>query len=127
MGPCLFFCCSDGRRGGVLRPTLGGIEGSLVRVWSTGIIIMVAMAALCGKRIRYTRLLIHDDLTGGVEEGGDSSGRRFHRVVDFAQSTYFTSLVLEASDRFKGSKATISALGCWSLGTHARRLPYCQQ
>jgi hypothetical protein len=36
---------------------------------------MVAMAALCGTRIMYFRLLVH--LVGGVEEGGDSSGRRF--------------------------------------------------
>jgi hypothetical protein len=37
---------------------------------------MVAMAALCRTRIRYTRLLFHligGDLAGGIEEGGDSS------------------------------------------------------
>jgi hypothetical protein len=38
---------------------------------------------------------------------------------------YGTSLVLEVSDRFKGSTAVISALGRWSLGEHARRLPDC--
>jgi hypothetical protein len=59
---------------------------------------MVAMAVLCGTRIRYSCLLIHrvsGDLAGGIEEGGDSSGRRFYGVVDLVQSTYFTSLVLE--------------------------------
>jgi hypothetical protein len=90
---------------------------------------MVAMVALCGTRIRYSRLLIHPVsgvLADGVEEGGDSSGRRFHGVVDLVQSMYGTSLVLEALDLFKGSMATISALGRWSLGACARRLPDCQ-
>jgi hypothetical protein len=91
---------------------------------------MVAMAVLCGTRIRYSHLLIHPVngiLADGVEEGGDSSGRRFHGVVDLVQSTYGTSLVLEASDLFKGSMATISALGHWSLGARAQRLPDCHQ
>jgi hypothetical protein len=49
-------------------------------------------------------------------------------LVDLVQSMYGTSLVLEASDLFKGSTATISALGRWSLGARARRLPdYHQQ
>jgi hypothetical protein len=45
---------------------------------------MVAIVALCGIRIRYTRLLVHigGDLTGAVEEGGDLFGRCFHGVVD---------------------------------------------
>jgi hypothetical protein len=46
---------------------------------------MVAMTMLCGIRIRYTLPLAHlvgGDLVGGVEEDGDSSGRRFHGVVD---------------------------------------------
>jgi hypothetical protein len=83
---------------------------------------MVAMAALCGTRIRYSHLLIHPIggvFAGAVEEDGDSSGRCFHRVVDLVQSTYGTSLVLEPSDRFKGSTAKISALGRWSLGARA--------
>jgi hypothetical protein len=70
-------------------------------------------------RIRYSHLLVHligGDLAGSVEEGEDSSSRRFHGVVGLVQSTYFTILVLEASDRFKGSTTTISALGRWSLG-----------
>jgi hypothetical protein len=37
-------------------------------------------------------------------------------VVDLVRSTYVTSLMLEALDRFEGSKATTSALGRWSLG-----------
>jgi hypothetical protein len=68
-----------------------------VRVWSTGIVVM-AMAALCETRIRYTRLLVHlfsGDLTGGVEEGGDSCGRHFPGVVDLVQSTFVIGLVLE--------------------------------
>jgi hypothetical protein len=40
-------------------------------------------------------------------------------VVDLVQSIYGTSLVLEASDRFKGSTTTILALGRWSLGARA--------
>jgi hypothetical protein len=39
------------------------------------------------------------------------SGRHFHGVVDLIQSTYVTSLVLEDSDLFKGSTATVLALG----------------
>jgi hypothetical protein len=45
----------------------------------------------CGTRIRYSPLLVHlvgGDLFGGVEEGGDSSGRRFYGVVDLVQSKY---------------------------------------
>jgi hypothetical protein len=61
---------------------------------------MMAIMALCGTRRRYTRLLIHliGDLTCGIKEGRDSSGRRFHRVVDLVQSTCVIELVLEASD-----------------------------
>ena len=100
---------------------------------------MVAMAALCGTRIRYTRPLFHlvgDDPAAGVEEGGDSSGRRFHRVVDLVQSTCVLDLVqstcvlglvLQFSDQFKGSMATTLSLGRWSLGARARRLPDCHQ
>jgi hypothetical protein len=46
---------------------------------------MVAMAALCGIRIRYFRLLFHlvgGDLADSVEEDGDSSSCGFHEVVD---------------------------------------------
>jgi hypothetical protein len=91
---------------------------------------MVAMAAFCGTRIRYSRLLVHlvsGNLAGGVEECGDSSGRRFHGVVDLVQSTYVTSLVLKVLDRFKGSTVTISALGRWFLGARARRFSDCHQ
>jgi hypothetical protein len=66
--------------------------------------------ALCGTRIRYSCLLVHlvgGDLAGSVEEGWDSSGRRFHGVANLVRSMYFTSLVLEASDQFKGSAVTI--------------------
>jgi hypothetical protein len=45
---------------------------------------MVTIATLCGTKIRYTRHLVHfvgGDLAGGVEEGGDLSGGRFHGVV----------------------------------------------
>jgi hypothetical protein len=79
---------------------------------------MVAMAALCGTRIRYSVLLIHligGDLAGSVEEGGDSSGRRFHEVVELVQSMYFISLVLEDLDQFKCSTATIWLWGAAAL------------
>jgi hypothetical protein len=66
------------------------------------------------------------DLAGSIEKDGDSSDRRFHGGVDLVQSMFFTSLVLEVSDQFKGSTATISALGRWSLGARARRLPNCR-
>jgi hypothetical protein len=92
------------------------LKGPYVKVWPTCFVVMVAMTTLCGTRIRYCRLLIHlvgSDLAGSVEEGGYSSGRfgsiqGWIRVVDLGQSTYFTSLVLEASDQFKDTTATIS-------------------
>jgi hypothetical protein len=49
-----------------------------------------------GTRIRYTHLLIHlvgGELAGSVEEGGDSSSRRFPEMVDLVQSTYVISFV----------------------------------
>jgi hypothetical protein len=91
---------------------------------------MVAMTALCGTRIRYFCLLVHlvcGDLAGSVEEDGDSPSRGFYGVAILVQSTYFTILVLEASDQFKGSTATILALVRWFLGARPRRLPDCQQ
>jgi hypothetical protein len=91
---------------------------------------MVAMAALCGTRIRYSRLLVHlvsDDLVGGDEEGEKSSGHRSHRVVDLVQSTRVRGLVSENLDLFKSFMATTSTLGRWSLGARARRLPDCHQ
>jgi hypothetical protein len=56
--------------------------------------------ALCGTRTRYTYLLIHlvGDLTCGIKEGRDSSGRRFHGVVDLVHSTRVIELVLEVLD-----------------------------
>jgi hypothetical protein len=66
---------------------------------------MVAMAVLCGIRIRYSCLIIHpigSVLVGGVEEGGYSSSRRFYGVVDLIQSMYDTSLVLETSRSIQG-------------------------
>jgi hypothetical protein len=77
------------------------------------------MAASCETRIRYSHLLVHlvgGNLIGGVEEGEDSSGRRFHGVVDLIQSTCGRGLVLEASDQFKGSMAATSAPGAGPLG-----------
>jgi hypothetical protein len=47
--------------------------------------------------------------------------------VDLVQSTCITGLVLEASDRFKGSMAATSALEHWSLGARERRFPDCHQ
>jgi hypothetical protein len=67
------------------------------------------------------------DLAGDIEEGGDSSSHRFPGVVDLIQSTCVRGLVLEDSDQFKDSMATTSALGRWSLGVRARRLPYYHQ
>jgi hypothetical protein len=72
---------------------------------------MMAIAALCEIRIKFSCLLIGGDLDGGVEKGVDLSDRRFHGVVDLVQSTCVRGLVLEASDQFKGSMATTSALG----------------
>jgi hypothetical protein len=66
-------------------------------------------------------------LVGGVEKGRNLSGRRFHEVVDFVQSTYVSSLVLKSSDRFKGSTTTILALGRWSLGARVQKLLDCHQ
>jgi hypothetical protein len=51
-----------------------------------------------GIKIGPTRLLIHlasNDLVGGLDEGGKSSSRCSHRVVDFIQSRCFTCLVVD--------------------------------
>jgi hypothetical protein len=48
-------------------------------------------------------------------------------VVDLVQSTCVRALVLEALDQFKGLMAANLALGRWSLGARARRLPDCHQ
>jgi hypothetical protein len=78
---------------------LGALKGSLkVIVWSTGIVVMVAMVMLHVTRIRYISLLAHlvgGDLSSGVEGAGDLSSRRFPRVVDLVLSTCVISLVLE--------------------------------
>jgi hypothetical protein len=85
------------------------------------------MAELCGTRIRYIFCvlfhLVGSDLTVGVEEGGESSGRSTHGVLNLVLSTCVTCLVSEDLDQFKRSMATTSALGRWSLGALARRLP----
>jgi hypothetical protein len=91
--------------GGDLEPALDIVEGSLKFVLVNRHHCYGDYVAVCGTRIRYTRLLVHlisGDLAGGVEEDGDSSDRRFHKVVDLVYSTCVTSLVLEVSDRFKG-------------------------
>ena len=54
---------------------------------------MVAMVALRGTRIRYSRLLVHlvdGDFAGGVEDGEKSSGRCSRGVVDLGQPTRVT-------------------------------------
>jgi hypothetical protein len=64
---------------------------------------------LCRTRIRYTRLLIHlvgGDHAGGVEKGGihlDAASMKWWISFSLRMSQ---GLVLEDSDRFKGSKAT---------------------
>jgi hypothetical protein len=83
---------------------------------------MVAMSALYATRIRYFRLLVHlvgGDLTDDIERDGYSSDRCFHEVVDLVQSIYVTSLMLEASDQFKGSTAIILTQGRWFLEVRA--------
>jgi hypothetical protein len=85
---------------------------------------------LCGTRIRYSSLLLHlvgGDLAGGVEEGEDSSDHRLHGGVDLVQSTRVRGLLLKDLDQFKGSMAVTSALGRWSLGARAQRIPDCHQ
>jgi hypothetical protein len=91
------------------------LKSPQVRIWSTGIVVMVAMAILCGTRIRYTRLLV----------GG--GGRVFvwslllwsdgSRVV--YDSTYVISLVFKTSNRFKGDDF---GSGGWSLRSRASQL-----
>ena len=74
---------------------------------------MVAMAALHGTRIRYSRLLVHlvdGDFAGGVEDGEKLFGRYSHGVVYLSQSTRVTGLVLEDSDQFKSFTVTTSRL-----------------
>jgi hypothetical protein len=46
---------------------------------------MVAMVTLHERRIRFPRLLVHlvvENIAGGVEKGGKSSGGSSHEVVD---------------------------------------------
>jgi hypothetical protein len=69
-----------------------------------------------GTIITYTRLLIHfiiDDLTGGVEEGGESSG-----TLDLFRSMSFTGFVLKDLNNFKGLTSTNFSPGRWSLKAH---------
>ena len=64
-----------------------------IRDWSTSSDGMVAMVALRGTRIRYSRLLVHlvdGDFAGGVEDGEKSSGRCSRGVVDLGQPTRVT-------------------------------------
>jgi hypothetical protein len=74
----------------------------------------------------YTTLLVHlvsGDRADGFEEGGHSSCRYFHGVVDLVSSTRVPCLVLKGSDQLKSSMAMTSTLGRLSLVAHARRLP----
>jgi hypothetical protein len=69
--PASSACRFDEGEGGDHEPILGVVKGSLTRVWSTDIVVMVAMVTLCGTRIRYTRLLVHivrGDLADGKME-----------------------------------------------------------
>jgi hypothetical protein len=71
--------------------------------------------------------LVSGDFAGGANEGWHSSGCGLHGVVDVVQSMCVTGLVLQVSDRFKGSITTTFALGRWSLVARVRRLPDCHQ
>jgi hypothetical protein len=87
------------------------------------------MASICHTKIRYTCLLIHlvsGDLVSIIEEGGKSSVRYSHGVVDLVQSCV-AILVLRDSNRFKISMAITITLGRWSLGARTRKLPDCHQ
>jgi hypothetical protein len=76
---------------------------------------MVAMAALCGTRIRYFCLLIQlvgGDLAGGIEESGDSSGHHFYGVVDLVYVFYKFGIrsfgsIQEVNDDDFGSRALV--------------------
>jgi hypothetical protein len=78
--------------------------------------------ALRDKNKVYFCVLFHlvgGDLTVGIEEGGKSSGRNTHGVLNLVSSTCVTGLVSKDSDQFMGSMATTSALGHGSLGALA--------
>jgi hypothetical protein len=96
----------------------GHALGVVVR--STGRDVMVAMSVPREIRIRYTRLLVN-------LVGGDLCGRCSHGLMNLIQSTCFRCLVLKDSDQMNASMATTSALGCWSIGAHVRRLPDCDE
>ena len=100
--------------GGNLGPALGAEQRSLkLEFGQRSALPWWLWRRFAGQRIRYTRLLVHlvgGDLAGGVEEGGDSPGRRFHAVVDLIQSTC-VNFVSEDLDQFKGSMPATSALG----------------
>jgi hypothetical protein len=85
---------------------------------------------LRGTRIKVFRLLVHligGNLAGGIEKGGEWSGRCSLEVVDLVLSTCVAGLVSGDMDRLKSSMATTSALWRWSLGARARRLPGCHR
>ena len=78
---------------GDLGHALSAAIRTLTRFLTTGNGVMVAIEALCGTRIRYTRWLIQHvggNLVGGGEKGGESSGRCSNEVVDVDQSTCVT-------------------------------------
>jgi hypothetical protein len=74
---------------------------------------------MCLTRIRYFHLLIHlvdGNFARGDEEGGESSGRSSHGVVDLVKSVSVAGLMPEEVDQFKSSMATTTPMGCWSVG-----------
>jgi hypothetical protein len=89
-----------------------------VKVWSTSIVRYGGYSVLCGTRIMYVHLFVYlvgGELVDGVKERGiylvTASG-------DSRPVYLFTSLVVKASNRFKGSFGS----GCSFLGARARRL-----
>jgi hypothetical protein len=98
--------CFCGERGWEPRTEVC-IRVPKLKVWLTSIVATMDMAALC-----LLVYLVDNDLTGGFDESGDSSGHRFPRVVGFVRSSCVIGLVLEDSDQFKGSMET--TLVMWS-------------
>jgi hypothetical protein len=94
---------------------------------SIGRVVMMAMAAMCLRRIRYTRLLFYlvgDDLPAGVEEWENLLVVvPMEWWISFSLHTCVTYLVSEDSDKFKSSMSMTAPLGRWFLGACAPTLP----
>ena len=112
----------------VLAAPVAGMGGDIE---PTLVIVMVAMTVLCGIRTMFPRLVVHpvgSDITGGIEEGGESSGHCSQGVVDLVLSTCVIGLLSQEGSiqGFNGDDFGFRALVPRG-GVQARRLPVSHQ